>query len=278
MWNTLNKYAPAGFDEKTGKKKEMAVDAWSWYWKERDEILGYIRKNNITGVVFLSGDSHFSGAFCWNSDNDGKCEFLEFLVGPYGMGTDIIPTFPSKSAAAEEEGDTSQDSSSNRDPNSDRQHAITTLFAYNQTRAFGIFHFASNTISSRDTYGIFTVINVDGAKVFSLLFRPDGSTESPSIDEVTKVFTRGREWKEHTRLLVNNDNTSNDSHGGRYESNKSALPKRRKPINTLPLALFLMVLFLLLFVCMNNRCLEGLNKIQTARKAAIVRFEKPRRS
>jgi len=265
MWNTLNKYAPAAVDEKTGKRKEMAIDAWSCYCQERDEILDYIRQNNITGVVLLSGDSHFSGAFCWNSDNDGKCEFLEFLVGPFGMGTDVIPTFPTKRADTE-------------DTNLDCQEpSITTLFAYNQTKAFGSFHF--DTLDDRkNAYGIFSVVNVDGAKVFSLLFRPDGSTESPSIDQVTKWSSKGREWKERTRLLTNKDLRANGSPFSREESHKAAISKRRKPVNVLPLALFFFVLLLFILICMNDRCLEGLNTFfRITRKAALLaRFEKPR--
>ena len=38
-------------------------DCWYGFQYERAHILDYIQQNNITGVMFLSGDRHWAGVF-----------------------------------------------------------------------------------------------------------------------------------------------------------------------------------------------------------------------
>jgi phosphodiesterase/alkaline phosphatase D-like protein len=38
-------------------------DVWAGRVVERQKILDFIVRNNINGVVFLSGDKHWAGAF-----------------------------------------------------------------------------------------------------------------------------------------------------------------------------------------------------------------------
>jgi alkaline phosphatase D len=53
-------------------------DGWSSFLRERDEIFGFIRDRGIRGVIFLSGDRHFTAAY----QIQGR--FLEFTSGPLG--------------------------------------------------------------------------------------------------------------------------------------------------------------------------------------------------
>lgn len=53
-------------------------DCWSSFRRERDEIFGFLRAHRIRGVIFLSGDRHFTAAY----QIEGR--FLEFTSGPIG--------------------------------------------------------------------------------------------------------------------------------------------------------------------------------------------------
>jgi alkaline phosphatase D len=52
------------------------VDSWALYKREQDEIVDFIRTNAITGVIFMSGDIHSSGAI----DNGTNSYFPEISV------------------------------------------------------------------------------------------------------------------------------------------------------------------------------------------------------
>jgi alkaline phosphatase D len=52
------------------------VDSWAQYQHEQDEIVDFIRTNAITGVIFMSGDIHSSGAI----DNGTNSYFPEISV------------------------------------------------------------------------------------------------------------------------------------------------------------------------------------------------------
>lgn len=55
------------------------TDSWQGYLVERQRIFEYIRSNNIQGVVFFSGDSHFAYAQELEKPNSG---FYEFSASP----------------------------------------------------------------------------------------------------------------------------------------------------------------------------------------------------
>lgn len=53
-------------------------DGWASFRRERDEIFTFIRDRGIRGVIFLSGDRHFTAGY----QIEGR--FLEFTSGPIG--------------------------------------------------------------------------------------------------------------------------------------------------------------------------------------------------
>jgi alkaline phosphatase D len=54
------------------------MDKWGEYPEERDEILGFIKKNGIPGVLFLTGDVHHAGV----SGIPGFPDLKEYIFGP----------------------------------------------------------------------------------------------------------------------------------------------------------------------------------------------------
>ncbi|GJL59948.1 MAG: alkaline phosphatase [Nitrospirales bacterium] len=54
------------------------VDKWGEYPDERDEILGYLNKMGITGVLFLAGDLHIGAV----SRMPGMTDHKEYIFGP----------------------------------------------------------------------------------------------------------------------------------------------------------------------------------------------------
>jgi alkaline phosphatase D len=54
------------------------VDKWGEYPEERDEILGFLAKHGITGVLFLAGDVHHAAV----SRLPGFMDRKEFIFGP----------------------------------------------------------------------------------------------------------------------------------------------------------------------------------------------------
>jgi phosphodiesterase/alkaline phosphatase D-like protein len=65
-------------------------DAWCAYRTERSEIFDYIRANGIRGVVLVSGDQHWSGAFRLNAIS--PYHLYEFMPTPLGIGNRTATT------------------------------------------------------------------------------------------------------------------------------------------------------------------------------------------
>ncbi len=61
----------------------LPYDRWEGYWQERQELLQFIRDNNIRGVVFLTGDAH-SG---WINQVNRGPDVWEIVTGPTGRST-----------------------------------------------------------------------------------------------------------------------------------------------------------------------------------------------
>jgi alkaline phosphatase D len=57
------------------------LDSWSSFARERDEIFGFLREHDLPGVIFLSGDRHFTGAYQIHG------RFIEVTSGPLGSRT-----------------------------------------------------------------------------------------------------------------------------------------------------------------------------------------------
>lgn len=56
-------------------------DSWTSFPRERDEIFGFMREHDLPGVILLSGDRHFTGAY----QIGGR--FIEVTSGPLGSRT-----------------------------------------------------------------------------------------------------------------------------------------------------------------------------------------------
>ena len=67
---------------------ESQFDSWKSFDRERKEVWKFIRDNNITGIVFMSGDRHFTAAY----QIEGR--FLEVTTGPLGSGNAKGKTVP----------------------------------------------------------------------------------------------------------------------------------------------------------------------------------------
>ena len=57
------------------------LDSWTSFARERDEIFGFLREHDVQGVILLSGDRHFTGAY----QIGGR--FIEVTSGPLGSTT-----------------------------------------------------------------------------------------------------------------------------------------------------------------------------------------------
>lgn len=53
-------------------------DSWTSFPRERDDILNLIREHNISGVILISGDRHFTAAY------HVQKRFIEVTAGPFG--------------------------------------------------------------------------------------------------------------------------------------------------------------------------------------------------
>jgi alkaline phosphatase D len=56
-------------------------DSWTSFPRERDEIFGFMRDHDLQGIILLSGDRHFTGAY----QIGGR--FIEVTSGPLGSPT-----------------------------------------------------------------------------------------------------------------------------------------------------------------------------------------------
>ncbi len=57
------------------------LDSWTSFARERDEIFAFMREHDVQGVILLSGDRHFTGAY----QIGGR--FIEVTSGPLGSRT-----------------------------------------------------------------------------------------------------------------------------------------------------------------------------------------------
>jgi alkaline phosphatase D len=57
------------------------LDSWTSFAREREEIFGFLREHDMQGVILLSGDRHFTGAY----QIGGR--FIEVTSGPLGSRT-----------------------------------------------------------------------------------------------------------------------------------------------------------------------------------------------
>jgi alkaline phosphatase D len=57
------------------------VDSWTSFARERELIFNFLREEDVQGVILLSGDRHFTGAY----QIDGR--FIEVTSGPLGSRT-----------------------------------------------------------------------------------------------------------------------------------------------------------------------------------------------
>lgn len=71
-------------------------DCWSSFARERQEIFDHITNNDIEGVLFLSGDRHFTAGY----QIQGR--FLEFTSGPIGSGNATLRENPERFTGCDE--------------------------------------------------------------------------------------------------------------------------------------------------------------------------------
>lgn len=60
-------------------------DSWTRFNRERMDLLNFIQEKNITGVILLSGDRHFTAAY------QVLGRFIEVTSGPFGSGNSTRP-------------------------------------------------------------------------------------------------------------------------------------------------------------------------------------------
>mgnify|MGYP000867447855 CR=1 FL=1 len=63
-------------------------DSWTSFPRERDELFAFIRDQRIEGVILLSGDRHFTGAY------QVQQRFIEVTSGPFGGQTASTRNLP----------------------------------------------------------------------------------------------------------------------------------------------------------------------------------------
>jgi alkaline phosphatase D len=63
-------------------------DSWTSFQAERDDIFRFIEENHIVGVLLLSGDRHFTGAY------QVKGKWIEVTVGPIGSSNATTKNLP----------------------------------------------------------------------------------------------------------------------------------------------------------------------------------------
>lgn len=63
-------------------ENEKGGDSWGVYLTERNEIFDFIRDENISGVVCISGDSHMGELNCIPRSGDGGYDLYDFCSSP----------------------------------------------------------------------------------------------------------------------------------------------------------------------------------------------------
>jgi alkaline phosphatase D len=64
------------------------VDSWTSFAAERDDLFGFIENNHIAGIIFISGDRHFTAGY------QVKGKWLEISSGPIGSSNAEAKTNP----------------------------------------------------------------------------------------------------------------------------------------------------------------------------------------
>lgn len=72
------------------------ADCWSSFARERQEIFDHITSREIDGVIFLSGDRHFTAGY------QVQGRHLEFTSGPFGSGNGTLMENPERFTGADE--------------------------------------------------------------------------------------------------------------------------------------------------------------------------------
>jgi phosphodiesterase/alkaline phosphatase D-like protein len=76
------------------------ADAWVSFTTEREELLGYIAREQVGDVLLLSGDQHWSAVFRF--ERDGYA-FYEFLPTPLSKTRGVAPTADTKEILARDD-------------------------------------------------------------------------------------------------------------------------------------------------------------------------------
>lgn len=116
-------------------------DSWFGYKAERGEIFSHVRNNNIRGVVLISGDQHWSGAFRHEDApplDAHPYNLYEFMPTPLAVGR----------RSTCEQAPTQSVSCNNAE--------LTTLFKYNLTNVFGLFEVDTTVAPARLTARFYT--------------------------------------------------------------------------------------------------------------------------
>ncbi|MDQ3933821.1 MAG: alkaline phosphatase D family protein [Actinomycetota bacterium] len=121
-------------------------DSWFGYKAERGEIFSHIRNNNIRGVVLISGDQHWSGAFLHKDApplDAHPYNLYEFMPTPLAVGRrPMCEQAPFENTPC-------------------NNAEVTTLFKYNLTNAFGLFDVDTTVAPARLTARFYTDSGVE---------------------------------------------------------------------------------------------------------------------
>ncbi len=75
---------------------KVNLDAWDGYPSEKEEIIDFLRENEINNTVFLTGDTHCSWAF--NIEDDGQ-EAVAIEIGTTSISSANIDSYTSQDTA-----------------------------------------------------------------------------------------------------------------------------------------------------------------------------------
>ena len=116
------------------RTKGDSKDTWNGYKDEHEEILSFIEKNEIEGVILMSADRHRSD--CWKISRPNGYDLYEF--------------------------NSSRLTNQHVHPTMEKQGAI---FSYNKPQSFGLVTIDTTVADPTATY---EVININGEKPHSL--------------------------------------------------------------------------------------------------------------
>jgi alkaline phosphatase D len=70
--------------------KAVGADSWASFTHERDRLFSLIMQENITGVILLSGDTHFGEMNCLPWSDKGGYDLYEFVSSPLAQDTEDL--------------------------------------------------------------------------------------------------------------------------------------------------------------------------------------------